>query len=82
MMTFSKLLATLNSTGHLDALLIVISSQTRSQKDLDPLLGTMDSLVQLFSTKILENCVLIFTRWKYNNGQRPNQPYELGTLHI
>ena len=81
MITFSKLMASLKSTGHVDAILIVISSQTRSQKDLGPLTGTMDSLVQLFSTKILENCALIFTRWKYGE-QRHNQPHELGTLHI
>ena len=72
MMTYANLNTALKTTGSLDAILLIISSQTMDEKDLDPLLAVMDSLVQQYGTNILDHIALVFTRWTYNDTNLNN----------
>ena len=79
MMTYANLNTALKTTGFLDAILMIISSQTMDEKDLDPLLAVMDSLVQQYGANILDHIALVFTRWKYND-KKTTKPNKLGKI--
>ena len=77
MITYANLIAALNTTGFLDAVLMVINTKTLNPKDLDTLLAAMDSLIQQYSARILDHTALVFTRYSYKRQKQPEEPGKL-----